>query len=185
MYFESTWKCANNYPIVDFSRFDASSQQLFCAMEDESHFNIKLKRLAGKVRWAEKNSATFQLLLQEALVRSCDRMLDLAIILIFVILMSFSFVLVSYGTNKMHYFTSTYWCQYSLGTLGPVIVSINLLFQGADTNMYLKIQQHVFYLYFWFTAHRKNDTQASDLHYLENDLITCGLDKYLLHELNK
>lgn len=182
MYFQSSWNSADNYPIVDFSRFDASSQQLFCAIEDESHFNIKLKNLAGKVRWAEKNSVTFQLLLQEALVRSCDRMLDLALILIFGILMSFGFVLVSYGTNKMHYFTSTYWCQYSLG---PVIVSINLLFQEADTSMYLKIQQQVFYLYFWFTAHRKNDTQASDLHCLENDLITCGLDKYLLHKLNE
>lgn len=40
-YFENTWKCADNYTVVDFSRFDASSQQLFYAMKDESHFNIK------------------------------------------------------------------------------------------------------------------------------------------------
>lgn len=59
MYFESTWKCAGNYTIVDFSRFDASSHQLFHAMEDESHFNIKHKSLAGQGRQAEKNFVTF------------------------------------------------------------------------------------------------------------------------------
>lgn len=42
------------------------------------------------------------------------------------------------------------------------------------------------YLYFWVSAHReKNDTQVSDLHYLEKDLITCSLDKYLLNELDE
>lgn len=55
MYFESTWKCVGNYTIVDFSRVDASSHQLFHAMEDERHFNIKhgfgWKREAGR----EKN----------------------------------------------------------------------------------------------------------------------------------
>lgn len=55
VYFESTWKCVGNYTIVDFSRVDASSHQLFHAMEDERHFNIKhgfgWKREAGR----EKN----------------------------------------------------------------------------------------------------------------------------------
>lgn len=55
--FESTWKCVGNYTIVDFSRFDASSHQLFCAMEDERHFNIKhefgWEREAGREKFCD------------------------------------------------------------------------------------------------------------------------------------
>lgn len=62
MYFENTWKCANNYTIVDFSRIDASSHQLFYAMKDESHFNIKHE--VGWKREADlEKFCDFQLLL--------------------------------------------------------------------------------------------------------------------------
>lgn len=36
MYFENTWKCADNYTIVDFNRFDASNHRPFYAMKDET-----------------------------------------------------------------------------------------------------------------------------------------------------
>lgn len=50
--------------------------------------------------------------------------------------------------------------------------------------MYLKVQQHVF-IFLGLCTQEENDTLASDLHYLEKDLITCSLDKYLLNELDE
>lgn len=54
MYFENTWKSADNYTCVGFSVFDASHHQFFHAEKDESYFHIKHKTWVGKGRW-ERN----------------------------------------------------------------------------------------------------------------------------------
>lgn len=93
-------------------------------MRDESHFNTEHKSLAREGRRAGKNFMTFSFIGSISYIPVTERFTWQSF-LVLGILVNCCLCLASYGTNKMHCFSSTYWCQCSLG---PVTVSINLLF---------------------------------------------------------